>query len=106
MPTTTARAPSAQARRAAVSATTSADRNAAAQAAAATYTITELAAEFDVTPRAIRFYEDVGLLTPQRAGRNRVETAGAASVGAGDPVDVESTDLVESFDTVNTAECV
>jgi DNA-binding transcriptional MerR regulator len=39
-----------------------------------TYTITELAAEFDVTPRAIRFYEDVGLLTPQRAGRNRVYT--------------------------------
>jgi DNA-binding transcriptional MerR regulator len=37
-----------------------------------TYTITELASEFDVTPRAIRFYEDVGLLTPGRAGRNRV----------------------------------
>jgi DNA-binding transcriptional MerR regulator len=36
------------------------------------YTITELAAEFDITPRAIRFYEDVGLLTPERAGRNRV----------------------------------
>ena len=42
--------------------------------AAATYTITELAQEFDVTPRAIRFYEDVGLLTPARAGRNRVYT--------------------------------
>jgi DNA-binding transcriptional MerR regulator len=39
-----------------------------------THTITELAAEFDITPRAIRFYEDVGLLTPQRAGRNRVYT--------------------------------
>ncbi len=37
-----------------------------------TYTITELANEFDITPRAIRFYEDVGLLTPARAGRNRV----------------------------------
>jgi DNA-binding transcriptional MerR regulator len=37
-------------------------------------TITELAAEFDITPRAIRFYEDVGLLTPSRAGRNRVYT--------------------------------
>ena len=52
-------------------------RNKAAKAAAAmgaakTFTITELAAEFDVTPRAIRFYEDVGLLEPQRAGRNRV----------------------------------
>ena len=37
-----------------------------------TFTITELAAEFDITPRAIRFYEDVGLLEPIRAGRNRV----------------------------------
>jgi DNA-binding transcriptional MerR regulator len=37
-----------------------------------TYTITELAHEFDVTPRAIRFYEDMGLLAPARAGRNRV----------------------------------
>jgi DNA-binding transcriptional MerR regulator len=43
-----------------------------ARALARTYSITELAAEFDVTPRAIRFYEDVGLLTPQRVGRNRV----------------------------------
>ena len=42
------------------------------RSAAATYTITELAQEFDVTPRAIRFYEDVGLLEPERAGRNRV----------------------------------
>ncbi len=36
------------------------------------FTIAELAAEFDVTPRAIRFYEDTGLLEPARAGRNRV----------------------------------
>ncbi|HSN33829.1 MAG TPA: MerR family DNA-binding transcriptional regulator [Ideonella sp.] len=39
---------------------------------ARTFTITELAQEFDVTPRAIRFYEDVGLLTPARSGRQRV----------------------------------
>ena len=38
------------------------------------YSITELAEEFDVTPRAIRFYEDVGLLEPSRAGRQRVYT--------------------------------
>jgi DNA-binding transcriptional MerR regulator len=37
-----------------------------------TFTIAELAEEFDVTARAIRFYEDVGLLEPARAGRNRV----------------------------------
>lgn len=39
-----------------------------------TFTITELAQEFDITPRAIRFYEGVGLLAPARAGRNRVYT--------------------------------
>lgn len=39
-----------------------------------TYTITELSHEFDITPRAIRFYEDMGLLTPSRDGRNRVYT--------------------------------
>ena len=33
-----------------------------------TYTITELAREFEVTPRAIRFYEDRGLLAPRRTG--------------------------------------
>lgn len=46
----------------------------AGAAAGLTYTITELAQEFDLTPRAIRFYEDVGLLTPSRDGRNRVYT--------------------------------
>jgi DNA-binding transcriptional MerR regulator len=41
----------------------------------ATYTITELAREFDITPRAIRFYEDQGLISPSRegaGGRTRV----------------------------------
>ncbi|MCB1958909.1 MAG: MerR family DNA-binding transcriptional regulator [Rhodocyclaceae bacterium] len=37
-----------------------------------TYTITELSREFDITPRAIRFYEDQGLLAPARLGRSRV----------------------------------
>ena len=40
----------------------------------ATFTIGELAREFDLTTRAIRFYEDCGLLSPQRSGRNRVYT--------------------------------
>jgi DNA-binding transcriptional MerR regulator len=39
-----------------------------------TYTITDLAREFAITPRAIRFYEDQGLLSPGRQGRNRVFT--------------------------------
>ena len=43
-----------------------------------TYTISDLAREFDLTTRAIRFYEDMGLLQPQRegpGGRNRVYTS-------------------------------
>ena len=37
--------------------------------------IGELAREFDLTTRAIRFYEDCGLLAPQRSGRTRVYSA-------------------------------
>ena len=37
-----------------------------------TYTITDLAHEFKVTARAIRFYEDKGLLHPTRQGMMRV----------------------------------
>jgi len=37
-----------------------------------TYTISELAREFGVTTRTIRFYEDQGLLNPAREGTNRV----------------------------------
>ena len=37
-----------------------------------TYTISELAQEFGVTTRTIRYYEDQGLLSPARAGMNRV----------------------------------
>jgi DNA-binding transcriptional MerR regulator len=38
------------------------------------FSISELALEFDVTPRAIRFYEDQGLLAPRRAGQRRIYT--------------------------------
>jgi DNA-binding transcriptional MerR regulator len=38
------------------------------------YSISELAKEFDVTPRAIRFYEDQGLLAPRRDGQRRIYT--------------------------------
>jgi DNA-binding transcriptional MerR regulator len=43
-----------------------------------TYTISDLAREFDLTTRAMRFYEDMGLLQPERSGpqgRNRIYTA-------------------------------
>jgi DNA-binding transcriptional MerR regulator len=36
------------------------------------YTVTELANELGMTARAVRFYEDKGLITPQRAGTTRV----------------------------------
>ncbi len=37
-----------------------------------TYTIGELAKEFDITTRSIRFYESEGLLSPERSGQNRI----------------------------------
>ena len=37
-----------------------------------TFTIRQLCVEFKVTPRALRFYEDKGLLSPAREGLNRV----------------------------------
>ncbi|KRC23152.1 MULTISPECIES: MerR family transcriptional regulator [unclassified Acidovorax] len=45
---------------------------------ATSYTISDLAKEFDLTTRAMRFYEDMGLLQPERtgpAGRNRMYSA-------------------------------
>jgi DNA-binding transcriptional MerR regulator len=46
--------------------------------ATTTYSISDLAREFDLTTRAMRFYEDMGLLQPERSGpggRNRVYSA-------------------------------
>jgi DNA-binding transcriptional MerR regulator len=37
-----------------------------------TFTISELAREFEVTTRTIRFYEDQGLVSPKRVGTTRV----------------------------------
>jgi DNA-binding transcriptional MerR regulator len=37
--------------------------------------ITELSREFDVTTRTIRFYEDEGLLAPERRGQTRIYNA-------------------------------
>ena len=36
------------------------------------YSITEMAREFEITTRAIRFYEDQGLLSPARSGLTRI----------------------------------
>jgi DNA-binding transcriptional MerR regulator len=39
------------------------------------YTVTELASELGMSARALRFYEDKGLVTPRRAGTTRVYSA-------------------------------
>lgn len=36
------------------------------------FSISDLCAEFDVTPRALRFYEDEGLIAPERRGTQRI----------------------------------
>jgi DNA-binding transcriptional MerR regulator len=41
-----------------------------------TYSISDLSRYFDVTPRAIRFYEDQGLLSPERINAQRVYNDG------------------------------
>jgi DNA-binding transcriptional MerR regulator len=48
------------------------NRHAAPKPARVTYSISDLAREFALTTRAIRFYEDCGLLTPARDKRTRV----------------------------------
>ena len=37
-----------------------------------TFTISDLSSEFDVTARALRFYEDQGLIAPERHGLSRI----------------------------------
>ncbi len=39
------------------------------------YSIADLAREFDITPRALRFYEAQGLLAPARQGQTRLYSA-------------------------------
>ena len=46
-------------------------------ASPSTHSISELAEEFDITPRAIRFYEDQGLLAPERRGSGGVRVYSA-----------------------------
>lgn len=40
-----------------------------------TYSISDLSRELDITTRAIRFYEEQGLLSPERRGLERIYTA-------------------------------
>ena len=47
-------------------------RDAASRDGEETFSIADLAREFDITTRAIRFYEDEGLLSPRRRGQTRI----------------------------------
>lgn len=38
------------------------------------YSISDLSTEFEITPRALRFYEDEGLINPVRQGLSRIYT--------------------------------
>jgi DNA-binding transcriptional MerR regulator len=67
-----------------------------------TYTITELCEEFGVTARALRFYEDEGLIAPERKGTQRVyshrDRARLAWILRGKRVGFSLTDIRELID--------
>ena len=58
---------------------------------AETYSIAELAREFDVTHRAIRFYEDEGLLNPARDGTRLARSVNSVIVNSAMPPAVDAT---------------
>jgi DNA-binding transcriptional MerR regulator len=67
-----------------------------------TYTITQLCDEFGVTARALRFYEDEGLISPQRLGLARVyswrDRARLAWILRGKRVGFSLSDIKEMID--------
>jgi DNA-binding transcriptional MerR regulator len=67
-----------------------------------TYTIRQLCQEFGATPRALRFYEDKGLLAPERQGLNRVyshrDRARLALILRGKRLGLSLTDMRELLD--------
>lgn len=69
---------------------------------ARTFTIRQLCQEFDCTPRALRFYEDKGLLAPARDGLNRIysarDRARLALILRGKRVGLSLTELREILD--------
>ena len=73
-----------------------------------TYTISQLAKEFDVTPRALRFYEDKGLLSPARDGMARVytntERARLKLILSGRKVGFSLNDIREILDLYNVGD--
>src|ERR1700740_3269448 len=67
-----------------------------------TFTIRQLCQEFKCTPRALRFYEDKGLLTPAREGMNRVysykDRARLVLILRGKRVGLSLSEILELYD--------
>jgi hypothetical protein len=51
------------------------------------YSITELTREFGVSTRTLRFYEDEGLLHPERRGTDTTVPGGGSTPPPGDPAE-------------------
>jgi DNA-binding transcriptional MerR regulator len=68
----------------------------------ASFSISDLSAEFGVTARALRFYEDEGLIAPERRGTQRVyshrDRARLAWILRGKNVGFSLTDIRELID--------
>lgn len=73
-----------------------------------TYSITDLSEEFGVTARALRFYEDEGLIAPERQGLSRVysrrDRARLAWILRGKRVGFSLTDIREMIDLYDADE--
>lgn len=73
-----------------------------------TYTITDLSEEFDVTARALRFYEDEGLIAPERHGLARIysrrDRARLAWILRGKRVGFSLTEIREMIDLYDADE--
>jgi DNA-binding transcriptional MerR regulator len=74
--------------------------------AGGTYTISDLAQEFALTTRAIRFYEDEGLIAPRREGRARIygerERTRIKLILRGKRLGLALSEIRELFDTYAT----
>ncbi|MES2159250.1 MAG: MerR family DNA-binding transcriptional regulator [Pseudomonadota bacterium] len=73
-----------------------------------TYTITDLSEEFGVTARALRFYEDEGLIAPERHGLSRIysrrDRARLAWILRGKRVGFSLTEIREMIDLYDADE--
>ncbi|WP_022684374.1 MerR family transcriptional regulator [Sphingobium bisphenolivorans] len=73
-----------------------------------TYTISDLSGEFGVTARALRFYEDEGLIAPQRQGLARIysrrDRARLAWILRGKRVGFSLSDIREMIDLYDADE--